>query len=161
MRGDSPLSTSENRMTLNLRHVSYRDLNGKQQEAFNYQKAAAILADYGYITIKLDSDWQGADFIAQHYSDANFVKVQLKSRLCFYKKYQDKNLYVCFPSAGEWYLFPHDTLLEAVMEASTIGDSASWTGKGGYSYPYVPANLQHLLDPYKLIPAPLPPLVAD
>ena len=30
------------------------------------QKSAAVLADYGFNRIKLDDDWNGADFLAYH-----------------------------------------------------------------------------------------------
>lgn len=142
-------------MGLSLKHVDYRTLNSRQQEAHNFQKVSALLADYGYITIKLDSDWQGADFIAQHYEDPTFLKVQLKSRLTFDRKYHDKDLYVCFPSAGEWYLFHHDTLLAAVLDAGVMATSSSWLDKGGYSFPRIPNSLLPLLEPYRLIPKPL------
>lgn len=141
-------------MTLALKHVDYRSLNSRQQEAFNFQKVSALLADYGYVTIKLDSDWQGADFIAQHFDDQVFLKVQLKSRLTFGKKYRGKDLYVCFPSGGEWYLFHHDTLLDAVLAAGVMVTSASWLEEGGYSFPRIPKGLQPLLDPYRLAPRP-------
>lgn len=144
-------------MTLILRHVDYRKLNSRQQEAHNFQKVSALLADYGYITIKLDSDWQGADFIAQHHEDPAFLKVQLKSRLTFDRKYHDKDLYVCFPSAGEWYLFHHDTLLDAVLASGVMATSASWREKGGYSFPRIPTTLLPLLAPYRLTPRPLSP----
>jgi hypothetical protein len=35
-----------------------------------------VLADYGFLTMRLSDDWQGADFIAQHI-DGAFLKVQL------------------------------------------------------------------------------------
>ena len=38
----------------------------KQIEQLNFQKVSAILADYGFQTIRLSNDWKGADFIAQH-----------------------------------------------------------------------------------------------
>jgi hypothetical protein len=47
-----------------FKRVGYRDLNSRQQEAFNFQKVSAVLADYGFTTIRLSSDWRGADFIA-------------------------------------------------------------------------------------------------
>ncbi|WP_166443093.1 hypothetical protein [Phragmitibacter flavus] len=46
--------------------ISYKDLNAKQQEIYNFQKVAAILADYGFNCIKLADDWQGVDFLAYH-----------------------------------------------------------------------------------------------
>ncbi len=42
---------------LNLEKISYKELNAKQQEIYNFQKASSVLADYGYVCIKLADDW--------------------------------------------------------------------------------------------------------
>src|SRR5258706_6333363 len=90
--------------------INYAELNSRQQESYNFQKVSAVLADYGYTTIRLSSDWKGADFIAQHFN-ATFLKVQLKGRLTFEKKYEDQDIHVCFRVGQKWYLYPHDVLL--------------------------------------------------
>ena len=51
---------------MKLTKINYDDLNPRQQEAYNFQKAASVLADYGFNCIKLADDWQGADFLAYH-----------------------------------------------------------------------------------------------
>ena len=91
--------------------VAYKDLPAKLQETYNFQKASAILADYGFITNLLKYDWLGADFLAQH-KDGDWLKVQLKGRLTTSPKYEGKDLYIMFEDkeAGEWYLYPHDEL---------------------------------------------------
>jgi hypothetical protein len=43
-----------------FKRVAYRSLNSRQKEAFNFQKVSAVLADYGFTTIRLTSDWRGA-----------------------------------------------------------------------------------------------------
>ena len=40
--------------------VKYNELNAKQKENFNYHKVASSLADYGYDSMRLNNDWQGA-----------------------------------------------------------------------------------------------------
>ena len=47
--------------------VNYQELNSKQKEIYNFQKIAAVLADYGFNCIKLSDDWLHADFLAYHY----------------------------------------------------------------------------------------------
>ncbi len=42
------------------------DLNGRQREIYNFQKSAALPADYGFNCIKLTDDWQGAHVLALH-----------------------------------------------------------------------------------------------
>ena len=51
---------------MKLRRVDYDRLNSKQKEIYNFQKSAAVLADYGFNCIKLADDWRGADFLAYH-----------------------------------------------------------------------------------------------
>jgi hypothetical protein len=51
-------------MPLNLKLISYASLNPRQKENYNYQKLSALLADYGFVTMRLSDDWRGADMIA-------------------------------------------------------------------------------------------------
>ena len=117
---------------MKLQKVKYEELTAKQKEIFNYQKVAAQLADYGFNCIKLDDDWQGADFLAYHKDGDRTLKVQLKGRLSIYRKYEDKDLWMCFPNEGSWYLIPHDRLVEIVGQHTQWLSSLSWES-GGYS----------------------------
>ena len=96
-------------MIFTLQNIATKNLNTRQIEAYNLQKVSAIFADFGFVTIRMTSDWGYADFIAQHI-DGVFLRVQLKGRLSFYKKYLGKDLFICFRSAETWYLYPHDEL---------------------------------------------------
>ena len=60
-----------------LSRIAYHDLNARQQENYNFVKLSAVLADYGFVTMRLSADWQGADLIAQHVDGATFLKIQL------------------------------------------------------------------------------------
>ena len=77
-------------MPVTFEPIPYEKLNSKQKEAYNLQKVSSILADLGFVTIRMTSDWGGADFIAQHLTGV-FLRVQLKSRFTFAKKYQGKS----------------------------------------------------------------------
>jgi hypothetical protein len=133
-----------------FKRVPYASLNSRQQEGFNFQKVSGVLADYGFVTIRLSSDWRGADFIAQHIDGTTFLKVQLKGRLTFEKKYLGRDLHVCFPNTGNWYIYPHDELLAAVLASTAIGTTDSWINGGGYSFPTLSKKLRELLKPYKI-----------
>ena len=117
---------------MHLRRVNYRDLNGKQKEIYNFQKVAAMLADYGFNCIKLDDDWMGADFLAYHKDGVQTLRVQLKGRLTISKKYTGKDLYLCFRYRDDWYLVPHDTLVDIVGVTTNWLNTPSWE-KGQYS----------------------------
>jgi len=95
-------------MGLIFSHVAYSSLNARQKENYNYQKVSAVLVDYGFVTLRLSDDWQGADFLAQHVDGETLIKFQLKGRLTFSEKYRGKDLYIAFHDNGAWNLFPHD-----------------------------------------------------
>ncbi len=118
---------------MKLQRIDYRSLNGKQKEIYNFQKSAAVLADYGFNCIKLADDWRGADFLAYHKDGEETLRVQLKARLTIDRKYCGRGLWMNFPAAGSWYLVEHDQLVRIVGERTNWLDSSSWTGEGMYS----------------------------
>ena len=120
---------------LSRKRVQYQQLNGKQKENFNFAKLSAVLADHGYVTLRLSDDWKGADLIAVHH-DGSDVRVQLKGRLTVDKKYLGKRLYIAFHHSGCWYVYPHDRFLHCAL--GRIERSASWVKSGHYSWPSVP-----------------------
>jgi len=139
-------------MSIAFKRVGYLDLNGRQKENYNYHKISAILAEYGFTTIRLSDDWEGADFIAKHI-DGQYLLVQQKSRLAFAKKYEGKNLYICCPRPeGGCYFYPHDELLKKASDLTGMTSHESWVVKGGYSFSWswVKPELKALFEEYKL-----------
>ena len=133
-----------------MRKVDYTKLNSRQQEIFNFQKVAAVLAEYGFNCIQLRDDWQGADFLAYHMEGKNTLKVQLKGRLTIDKKYKGKKLYVAFPIEGHWYLIEHDELINKVKLYTDWLDSRSWKENGSYHSAKPPVKLIQQLADQKL-----------
>lgn len=134
--------------SMQFTRIKYSELTAKQKEIYNFQKVSAILADYGFITIKLDNDWQGADFIAQHIGGEIFLKVQLKGRLTLDKKYVGKNILICFPDKEVWYLYDHDQMLSTVP--GTWTESSSWKKEGLFSWNTLSKKMLAILSNYKL-----------
>ena len=133
-----------------LSRVQYSELNARQKESYNFQKVSAVLADYGYCTIRLSDDWSGADFIAQHIA-GTFKKVQLKGRLSFDKKYFDKDLWIAFPNEGGWYLYPHDSLFRDVVGSMpNLENTECWKNAGIYNFPSLNDGLRALLRIYRI-----------
>jgi len=131
--------------------VNYNDLNARQKETYNFQKVSGVLADYGFVTLLLSDDWQGADFLAYHNDGETTLKIQLKSRLTFGKKYLGRGLWVAFPHNGHWYLYPHDSTFKTVSETlGIITDTRSWTDKGLYHFGKLSDKLLNLMEPYRL-----------
>jgi hypothetical protein len=120
-----------------------------------------VLAEYGFVSFRLSDDWAGADFIAVHLS-GSVLRVQLKSRLTFEKKYCGNELYVSFAVGNTWYFYPHDELLSQVLNVTNIGASESWE-KGVYSWPRLSKQLQQILAPYCITgdTRPLPGMAAQ
>ena len=132
---------------MKLEKVKYENLNAKAKEMYNFHKVAAKLADYGFTSMWLTNDWQGADFIAVHADGVTDIKVQLKGRLSFARKYIGKNIYVCFITEQSIYLYPHDEVLEQVQEK--IADK-TWLAKGTWSASKLSSEFRRLLEPFEL-----------
>jgi hypothetical protein len=137
--------------------VQYSSLNSRQQEIYNFQKVSGVLSDYGFATLHLSDDWNGADFLAVHVDGRTVLRVQLKSRLTFDKKYLKRNLWVCFRHNKLVYLYPHDRAASEIRAlAIKLGQKRydqtnSWTGSNGaYSYPAPPKWLMEHLQRYTL-----------
>jgi hypothetical protein len=130
--------------------VDYRELNARQKENYNFAKVSSVLADYGFTTMRLSDDWQGADFIAQHIDGQRFLRVQLKGRLSFAQTYRGKGLYVAFFNDPDWYIYPHDELLNTVLANTGIAKTDSWEKHGGYSFPGLSREMARLLEPFKI-----------
>lgn len=143
-------------MNINFKQIDYRDLNGRQQEAYNFQKLSDVLADFGFVTIPLSNDWNGADFLLQDSGGTSFHKVQLKSRLTFDAKYCSKGLYVCFRDGerGPWYMYDHDELLEEVDPNGKIRASDTWKSQKPYHFSTLSTELKRKLEPFR-IPGPV------
>lgn len=144
------LSQDENRRRWRKR--SYLELDKKQREQFNLQRLEGILADYGYQCIRLSTDWNGADFLAQSFFDQSTLLVQLKAVLTISTRYVEKNIYMAFPLAesNDWILIPHDTLLEKVkLFCPSYLKTKSWS-RGGYSTAKPPKKLISALQEYRL-----------
>ena len=135
---------------MNFQRIDPAHLNSRQRENYNFQKVSALLADFGFMTIRLSDDWNGADFIAQHIDGIAFLKIQLKGRLYFDKKYQGKDLWIAFPHDESWYLYPHDSFLIQVLATSSVELTSSWRDGGAYSFPRPSKSQLDLLKQYKL-----------
>lgn len=135
--------------------IQYSNLNAKQQERFNFQQVSAILAVYGFATVLLDDDWNGADFIAIHINGRDILRVQLKGRCGIWSKYQNKDIWICFPvktaQCTAWYLYPHDSLINHIQQHnSTRLQSSSWQQRGHYHSKNIPKQWATFMAQYML-----------
>ena len=111
--------------------IVYADLNARQKENYNFHKVSAVLAEFGFTSIRLSDDWKGADFLALHKDGEKDLKVQLKGVYTLDKDYLTKNIWICFRHArtGAWYLYPHDEALKWALDNTNLANT-SWPRSG-------------------------------
>ena len=126
---------------MDLTRIDYNELNAKQKENFNFHKVASALAEYGYDSMRLNNDWEGADFIAV--KGNHMIKVQLKGRFTIDKKYIDKDIEIAFIENGVIKMYDHDSIISVL--ASNIINSKSWQENGSYSWGQTPLKYQPLI----------------
>jgi hypothetical protein len=120
-----------------MEKIDYQKLKAKQKEIYNFQRVSGLLAEYGFTTIKLSDDWEGADFLAIPFDHPEkILRVQLKSRLTFDKKYEGKNLQICFEDkkTGCWYLYGHDDLFSKLSKRKNFANTSSWVDGDKYTF---------------------------
>jgi hypothetical protein len=130
-----------------FKKIDYNNLNAKAKEIYNYQKFSGVMADYGYTTMWLNNDWEGADFIAVHIDGETTLKIQLKGRFSFNKKYVGKNILVAFIENENYYIYPHDEILEIL---DFTKNDKTWLEHGKWSCPKLTKKYKELLEQYKL-----------
>ena len=135
---------------MKMARIKYSELNSRQKENYNFQKVAGELADYGYNCLRLNDDWQGADFLAVHVNGEDVLKVQLKGRFTIDQKYVGKDIYIAFLDDDDCYLYPHDEVMTHVLSLEKINNSKSWKQSQAYSWPYLSKWAKHLLTEYKI-----------
>ncbi|MGA2890841.1 MAG: hypothetical protein ABSE51_22695 [Terracidiphilus sp.] len=91
----------------------------------------------------------GVNFILYRESDGALRKVQLKSRWTIDQKYMNRDIWVAFPIAGDWYLMPHDEMYRA-GPADGVTLTSSWIDNGAYSRPRLSAASISQCAPYRL-----------
>ena len=126
---------------MNLKKIIYTELNSKQKENYNFHKVASALADYGYNSMRLNDDWQGADFIAVKGDD--MLKIQLKGRFTIDKKYIGKDIFVSFLEEGKVKIYKHDKALKLIPE--NVKTSKSWSEVGSYSWGKTPKYFNKII----------------
>jgi len=126
---------------MNLKKIIYTELNSKQKENYNFHKVASALADYGYNSMRLNDDWQGADFIAV--KGDNMLKIQLKGRFTIDKKYIGKDLFISFLEEGKVKIYNHDDALKLIPQNVKI--SKSWSEVGSYSWGKTPKYFNEII----------------
>lgn len=137
-----------------LHKLRYDELGNKQKESYNFHKVTAKLADYGFSCYPLKNDWQNADFVAYDLNSNTRLFVQQKARLTIDKKYQGKELIICFPllpNTEKWVFIPHDELISLLKDLKApYFSTSSWQTNGNYHTDCPNENIIKGLQPYIL-----------
>lgn len=128
---------------IELKRVVYKSLNAKQKENYNYHKVAAALAEYGYDSMRLNNDWEGADFIAV--KGDYMIKVQLKGRFTINHNYRDKDIYVAFIENDVIKIYKHDDAYQYVKKHTKLTKSWNMEKGGGHSWGKTPEYFHRLI----------------
>jgi hypothetical protein len=67
------------------------------------------------------------------------------------KKYVGRDIWMAFPIADDWYLMPHDEMVN-LAEADGVTKTASWMEGGAYSRPRPSAEVVAQCAPYRFAP---------
>ena len=136
-----------------MRHfkkVVYGQLNARQKEVHNFHLVCALLAQHGYASYLVRDDWSGADFVARHMLSGEMLAVQLKPRVVFDKKYQNKEIWIAFRDGSAAYVYPHDRILAAYLETNSMTTNRSWQRDGSVSWSRITRDLRSLLSGFRL-----------
>ncbi|MEM8919326.1 MAG: hypothetical protein AAGE37_10745 [Pseudomonadota bacterium] len=119
-------------------------------EVINRQKLTALALEKGYNSFLPVYDG-GIDFILYREDGAggpaDLRKIQLKGRWYIDKKYEGRDIWIAFPDGDQWYIAPHDTLVEIGDDAG-FTKTASWKEGGAYSCGKLSAKLSKAMEPW-------------
>jgi hypothetical protein len=130
-------------MTIEFNKILYNKLNSKQKENYNFHVIAAKLAEYGFNSMRLSDDWQGADFISVHVGGEEMLKIQLKGRFTIDKKYLGKDIWVTFIENAQVKIYKHDDAIP-LLRANVL-NGVSWATHGGYSWNRTPKVFESII----------------
>ena len=138
-----------------FKKVDSEKLENKEKEVYNYHKATAKLADYGFDCIRIVNDWDGVDFLAYHSIDAVTLRVQLKGRPTIERKYLNKGLWIIFPmenrKENDWYLIQHDLLVRILgIHIPSCLKNKAWNRDGKCDWGNPTKVIKKVLEKYRL-----------
>ncbi len=120
--------------------VDYKKLNAKQKENYNYHHIASALAEYGYNSMWLNNDWEGADFIAV--KENSMIKVQLKGEFQICHKYKGKDIYIAYREDGVNKIYEHDDAYKYVRGSTK--KTKTWKN-GGETWAKTPEYFEPII----------------
>lgn len=118
-------------------------------EAINRTELDAVMLRRGYIPFLPVID-SGIDVVYFREADRDLRFVQAKGRVCIDQKYAGRKIEIAFSEDGQWYLYPHDDLVEFCKVARLWLHTPSWREKGGYSVKKIPEPMREWMGQWRL-----------
>ncbi len=118
--------------------------------AYNISQARRALTQSGYTCSPPSYGTQDAQILARVPRGNMSITVRCPGRVAIQAKFLERDLYVCFPAQGGWYLVPHDDLVVIAGDTTPWLDSHSWRDRGGYSSASPSKRMLARLEPYSL-----------
>ena len=121
--------------------------------AYNISEARRALTQFGYSCSSPSRGTQDAQIVARVPRENMSINVRCPGRVAIQAKFLEKDIHVCFPARGGWYLVPHDDLVQIAGETTPWLDSHSWRDRGWYSSANPSKRMLARLAPYSLTTA--------
>ena len=110
-----------------------------------FRDARMVLAANGFNC----SGLRGIRFSATR-EDGSAIAVELRTRVHIKRDNMHANLSVCFPIREEWYLLPHDSLVEIAGETTVWLETHSWRVVGEYNSANPSRTMIRRLEEFKI-----------
>jgi hypothetical protein len=120
------------------------------REVINRNTVVSLALEQGF-NVFLPTYDGGIDFNLHRESDGLIRKVQLKGRWTIDQKYIGRDIWIAFPIAGDWYLMPHEKMVEWA-EKDGITETIAWAEGGLYSRPRPSAAVINQCASYRFAP---------
>lgn len=117
-------------------------------EIIQRNELTSLLLRQGY-NVFLPVYDEGIDLIAHREADDDLKLIQQKARWTIAQKYVGRNIWLAFRDRGEWFLAPHDELVD-LGEAAGYTATISWTEIGTYHCRKMSRNLREQCEKYRL-----------
>ena len=120
---------------------------GRVKEFANRNRLSELLLQHGFgVFVPLIDT--GIDMIAHNETSGEVRLIQQKSRWTVDRKYLGRNLWIAFPDEIQWYLVPHDHLVETAHKG--MAQTVSWLDKGTYHRAPLSASQRDALADYRI-----------
>jgi hypothetical protein len=124
--------------------------NPQIQEAIYRAEVSKIFLEHGWMVYVPEADVGGVDFLVMNLETEEVRKIQLKGRWTVDKKYQGKNIWMCFSLKDKWYVCKHDIMVEiGLQHGLLLWEQANGEPRNAYSIGSMSKKMIELMSAYQ------------